>query len=274
MRTVATFDSSVMISQKLNPSRQEQQKLKIGSNKMVEVVEILFMSCFFDKDNSRLVSRQVTDYFCKQFDKQICLRKMENQGGLWHWRIPQLVVGGSLLAFAAIFLIGGFNEEATRQAIRLSAKIAAVLFCMAFAASAVHGLLRNSFSFWWKMNRKFFGISFAMVHLLHLGFLLLLQQCFHPVFTMAKTSSLFAGGMAYLFAVAMLATSFPVFANRLTAKQWKLLHTIGGWWIWAIFMRSYTKRALTEAEYIPWAILLVAVLLLRLVAWWRERGRS
>ncbi len=203
---------------------------------------------------------------------------MENnetqQGGLWHWRIPQMVVGSSVLAFAAIFAFGGFTEEATRQTIRLSAKVAAVLFSMAFTASAVHSLLRNSFSFWWKMNRKFFGISFAVVHLMHLGFLLLLQQCFHPVFTLAKTFSLAMGGMAYVFAVAMLATSFPTFSKWLTAKQWKWLHLIGGWWIWGIFMKSYAKRATTEMEYIPWAILLAAVLVLRLVAWWRGRDKA
>ncbi|MCC6725941.1 MAG: ferric reductase-like transmembrane domain-containing protein [Saprospiraceae bacterium] len=188
------------------------------------------------------------------------------KGTLWYWRIPQLAVGGSVLAFAAIFILGGFHEESTRQAIRLSAKIAAVLFSMAFSASAVHKLLSNSFSFWWKMNRKFFGISFAIVHLMHLGFLLLLQQCFHPVFTLAKSSSLVAGGMAYLFAVVMLLTSFPYFSNKLSPKQWKLLHSLGGWWIWAIFMNSYAKRALQEAEYVPWAMLLSSVLLLRIVA--------
>ena len=198
---------------------------------------------------------------------------MQNEGngnvvGLWHWRIPRLTVGLSLLSFAAIFAIGGFNEESTRQCIRLSAKVSVVLFCMAFSASAVQGLLRNVFTFWWRMNRKYFGISFAIVHLLHLAFLVLLQQCFHPVFTLAKTSSLVAGGGAYMFVVLMLLTSFERFSKHLTKRQWKLLHTVGGWWIWAVFASSYFKRVLHgEWEYLPWALLVLATGLVFLPRW-------
>ncbi len=186
--------------------------------------------------------------------------------GLWHWRIVQLTVGLSVLCFAAFYLLGGFTEESTRQCIRLSAKVSVVLFSMAFAASAVQGLLRNSLTFWWRMNRKYLGISFAIVHLLHLAFLVLLQQCFHPVFTLAKTTSLFAGGMAYLFVVLMLLTSFERFSKYLSKKSWKLLHTVGGWWIWAIFASSYFKRVLHgEMEYLPWSLLVLAVGVLRVV---------
>ena len=195
----------------------------------------------------------------------------DNTGGFWHWRIPQLTVGLSLLCFAIIFSIGGFNEESTRQCIRLSAKVSVVLFSMAFSASAVQVLLRNSFTFWWRMNRKYFGISFSIVHLIHLFFLLLLQQCFHPVFSLAKTSSLFAGGMAYLFLVLMLLTSFELFSKHLPHKQWRLLHTVGGWWIWAIFASSYFKRAIAEAAYLPGALLVLGVAVVRVVAFVRKR---
>jgi methionine sulfoxide reductase heme-binding subunit len=191
--------------------------------------------------------------------------------GLWHWRLVQFIVGLSVTAFALIFMIGGFDEESNRQCIRLSAKVAVVLFSMAFSASAVQGLLRNAFTFWWRMNRKFLGISFAIVHLLHLGFLLLLQQCFHPVFTLAKTSSLVAGGIAYGFVVVMLLTSFERFSKPLSPKTWKLLHALGGWWIWGIFASSYFKRAVAEPSYLPWAALVLAVAVLRVVAWWRKR---
>lgn len=202
---------------------------------------------------------------------------MQNEGsptsnGLWHWRIVQLTVGLSVLGFAAIFAIGGFNEESTRQCIRLTAKVSVMLFSMAFSASAVQGLLRNVFAFWWRMNRKYLGISFAIIHLIHLAFLLLLQQWFHPVFTLAKSSSLFAGGMAYLFLVLMLLTSFERFSKHLSKKNWKLLHTVGGWWIWGVFASSYFKRVLHgDLEYMPWALLVLAVGVLRLFALLRNK---
>ncbi len=200
-------------------------------------------------------------------------RNEPSSNGLWHWRIVQLTVGLSLLVFAAIFAIGGFNEESTRQCIRLTAKVSVVLFSMAFAASVVQGLLRNAFTFWWRMNRKYLGISFAIIHLIHLAFFGLLQQFFHPVFTLAKTSSLFAGGMAYLFLVLMLFTSFERFSKHLTKNQWKLLHTVGGWWIWGVFASSYFKRVLRgDMEYLPWAMLVLAVAVVRLVALLRKKS--
>lgn len=193
------------------------------------------------------------------------MRDIEETNGQWHWRIVQLSVGISLLVFVAIFALNGFNEESVRQCIRLSAKVSVVLFSMAFSASAVQRLWPGVLTFWWRMNRRYFGISFAFLHLLHLAFLVLLQQFFHPVFTLAKTSSLVAGGGAYLFVLLMLLTSFERFAHYFSKKQWKLLHTVGGWWIWAVFASSYFKRGMAEAEYMPWALLVAAVGILRVV---------
>lgn len=187
--------------------------------------------------------------------------------GLWYGRIVQLTVGGSLVVFAAAYAFGGFDEETTRLCIRLSAKLSVLLFCLAFSASAAHRLLpRGALTFWWKMNRKHLGIAFAIAHLTHLAFLLLLQQCFHPVFELAKPSSLFAGGVAYLFVVLMLLTSFEPFSKHLSPKGWKSLHTVGGWWIWAIFASSYGKRVVEEPAYLPFAALVLAVAVLRLVS--------
>ena len=77
--------------------------------------------------------------------------------------------------------------------------------------------------------------------------------------------------MAYLFLVLMLLTSFERFSKHLTKKQWRLVHTMGGWWIWAIFASSYFKRGIAETEYVPWALLVLAVGVVRVVAFVRKR---
>ncbi|MGB1243383.1 MAG: hypothetical protein ACPG49_12720, partial [Chitinophagales bacterium] len=130
--------------------------------------------------------------------------------------------------------------------------------------SSLHDLSKNRFSIWLLANRRYIGISFAIVHLIHLKFLWTLQHFFHPVFDLAAQTSLLAGGIAYLFVVLMLLTSFPMFAAYLSTRQWKILHTIGGFWIWSIFMSSYTKRALTEYEHIPLVVILLLIIVLRL----------
>ncbi len=192
---------------------------------------------------------------------------IENQSssGIWDWQVVKLAVGLPILLYAAFFFLIGFNEVGTRAAIAWSAKISFTLFCLAFVASAAHLRIRNSLSFWWLMNRKYLGISFAINHLLHLGFLVLLQQVFHPVFDLAASTSLLAGGLAYFFVVLMLLTSFETFSKHLSPKNWKLLHTIGGYWIWIIFMSTYFKRVQNiGVEYLPFVLVLILVLLLRI----------
>ena len=185
--------------------------------------------------------------------------------GIWAWQLVQLFMGISLLVYSVIFFKSGLYEESTRQAIRLSARISVVLFCIAFVASAFHQWAKNSFSWWVFMNRKFFGISFAFNHLIHLFFLFILQKEFHPVFDLAAHFSLFAGGMAYVFILLMLLTSFSFFEKMISRKNWKRLHTLGGYWIWIVFMSSYSKRVLNEEWfYLPLVILLIIVFLMRL----------
>jgi len=188
----------------------------------------------------------------------------DSNSGIWAWDIVKLIMVGSIMFFGSMLFNFGFTEEGTREMIRWSARISVVLFSLAFAASGIHRLVQNSLTFWLLMNRKYLGISFAIIHLEHLFFLVILQYNFHPVFEKAKTISLIGGGLAYLFLVLMLLTSFKMFSQFLSKRQWKILHTVGGYWILFIFLRSYWKRALTEYEYLPIAIILVLVIIVRL----------
>lgn len=189
----------------------------------------------------------------------------------WHQKLAATLLAGTLLWYALIFLQGGLTEASTRLAIRWSARFAVVFFCGAFGASALQYFFKNSFTFWLRMNRKYLGITFAITHLCHLGFLVLLQQQFHPVFTLAKTSSLLAGGTAYFFVVAMLLTSFDTFSQQLSPRQWKYLHTIGGWWIWAIFFNSNLKNVLKFPGYLPLFLLLLTTAVLKTIVLFRRR---
>jgi len=195
----------------------------------------------------------------------------ENERGVWAWRLVRLILLVSSSLFIGILIINGYDEQSLRQLIRWSARISVSLFCLAFAAKGINFYIQNSFSFWILMNRKYWGISFAIIHLVHLAFLLLLQGHFHPVFELADPTSLMAGGLAYLFILLMLLTSFPYFSKQLSPRNWKRLHTIGSYWIWLIFMTSYWTRVLTEKEYLPLGLLLVIALLFRIYANWKSR---
>lgn len=185
--------------------------------------------------------------------------------GLWDWQLVKSIIGLSILFFVYKIAQYGYTEEGVRECIRWSARFSVTLFCMAFVASSLPYFWGNSLSFWMNMNRKYLGVSFGAIHLIHLFFLLLLQYSFHPVFDLAASTSLMAGAGAYFFIILMLLTSFDYFSKFLSPKKWKALHTVGGYWIWAIFMSPYWKAVFRgEQEYIFIAVLLVVVLLLRL----------
>jgi hypothetical protein len=200
------------------------------------------------------------------------MNAVESGRGLWDWKLVKVIIISSILFFGCNFLCLGFSEDAVRQCIAWSARIGVILFMLAFGAKVMQYFFRNSFSFWLMMNRPFLGISFAIIHLIHLIFLVLLQQVFHPVFTMADSFSLFAGGVAYFFLVLMLLTSFSFFKEKLSKLNWKRLHTFGGWWIWTIFMSSYWKRVFQgENGYIILAVLLVLVGIGRFWILWKRK---
>lgn len=199
----------------------------------------------------------------------------ESGRGLWDWQLVRVVLMASIIFFAYNFLSFGYTEEAVRQCIAWSARIGVVLFMLAFGATVMQRFFRNSFSFWVMMNRPFLGISFAILHLIHLAFLVLLQQVFHPVFTLADTFALFAGGGAYFFVILMLLTSFSTFKKMISRANWKRLHTLGGWWIWAVFMSSYWKRVFREEYgYVTLAVLLALVGIGRIWVLWKDRIRT
>ena len=168
-----------------------------------------------------------------------------------------------------LFSIKGFDESSLRIAIRYTAKFAVTLFAIAFVASSLYFLYKSSATHFLKNNRKLIGLTFGTFHFSHLFFLGLLQMVFHPVFSLAKTTSLLAGGIAYFFILVMMITSFPKVQKRF--KPWRILHAIGSYWIWAIFFNSYLKNVINKERYYFFFILLVAVLLIRLYT--KVKGR-
>ncbi len=169
------------------------------------------------------------------------------------------------LVIALLAIIGlsdDYSEDRLRIYIRWSAKLSVCFFSLAFSASAIHHLIKGKYSAKLLEWRPRIGLCFAVFHTAHLIFLILLQQVFHPVFTLAKTSSLIGGGMAYVFMYLMALTTFPKFKKLITNKQWILLHTIGSYWIWIIFFRSYFKSVVNKGEeYLLFAIIVMAMVL-------------
>jgi sulfoxide reductase heme-binding subunit YedZ len=181
------------------------------------------------------------------------------------WRTFALVFFGAAAVSAAVFFAGGRDADALGWAVRGTARAAAVCFALAFAAGPLHAWRRSAATRFLRSRRRTLGVSFGAIHFCHLGTLVALDHL-EPFIAERSALDLIGGGLAYALIAAMVATSTDAAARRMGPK-WRRLHTVGGYYLWLIFTRSYLVRVLDgQWTYAPLLALLLAVLAARLAA--------
>lgn len=190
------------------------------------------------------------------------------------WRLTGLL---SLLlaAMSLCFLVvHGWEVEGIRLAIRATARTSLVLFVLAFTASALAELVPTAATRWQRRNRRYLGVSFAVSHFIHLAAIIGLAAVDRALFwKLTNLTTIALAGTAYLFIAAMAATSFDRTAAWLGPRNWRVLHLVGGWYIWVSFAVAVGKRVPLDRFYWPFAALLLAAAVLRLWAM-AQRGRK
>src|SRR5690349_14618166 len=186
------------------------------------------------------------------------------------------IVGWAAVVVAAMIgvLLGvaGTGEPGVRLVIRATARTSVVLFTAAFVASALARAWPGPVSRWTLANRRYLGVSFAVSHFAHLLAILALSG-WSPARAAAAAGVpvLVLGGAAYLFVIAMVATSFDATAARIGPRAWSRIHGTGVWVIWTVFFASFVPRIAESALYWPFALLVIAAAALRL-AYGRRRA--
>ena len=190
------------------------------------------------------------------------------------WRLVGLL---SLLLLAMTLGLAaseGWTVDGIRLAIRATARTSLVLFALAFTASALAQLVPSEATRWQRRNRRYLGVSFAVSHFIHLGAIIALAMLDRGLFwKLTNVMTIVLAGTAYLFIAAMTATSFDRTAAWLGPRKWRLLHLIGGWYIWISFAIAVGKRVPIDAFYWPMAVLVIAIAAARLVAMLRRSRR-
>ena len=157
------------------------------------------------------------------------------------------------------------NKETISILIRSTARFSFVLFMLAFSASSLYYFFKNSFTKWLLSNRRYIGVSFAISHYLHLFALFLMT--FYISFNVFEDRGLFAtigGFIGYSFITIMTITSFDKTRNLLSKKNWKLVHTIGSYFLWIIFAKSYLLEMTNNTLATFFSIILIVVFALRI----------
>jgi methionine sulfoxide reductase heme-binding subunit len=181
-------------------------------------------------------------------------------------------VASAALVASQILLVavGGTEEAGVRLLVRVSTRISFAMFVLVFVAAPARRFWPNDATRWLLRNRRYLGVSFGIAHFIHLFDIALLALLLGDGFEISPVT-VFGGGLAYLLLALMMITSFDTTARWLGPPYWKWLHRAGLYWLWFIFMQSYTGRAFQSPAYIPVASLLWGALALRIAAWRARR---
>lgn len=183
------------------------------------------------------------------------------------WPIVGVAAVVVILCSAAMWLAASDPVEQVRGVIRITARTSVTLFLLAFTAAALWQFWPNAWTRWQRQNRRYLGVSFAVSHGIHLAAIVTLFRIAPAEFMYDGIGiALIFGGLAYVFIAAMTLTSFDRTAAMIGPRAWKILHTVGSYYIWLIFLNSYATRAMTEAAYVPIALVLIGALGLRIAA--------
>lgn len=190
---------------------------------------------------------------------------------LQKWQIVKLSSISIATIFALVLLIQGINENSFRILVRFTARSSCILFLLAFVASALQKFKPSKVSNWLLRNRRYLGLSMAISHGFHAvaiaGVAILTSE------NMVQDN--FDASLGYVFILLMTITSFPRLAALLGKRGWKILHTLGMYYLWLSFTVAFSTRiGESWLFYTPWTAALFSALILRLITLLKTRNSA
>lgn len=165
-----------------------------------------------------------------------------------------------------LFLILQQNDLAVglRDGISFTARYSLAFFSITFVASSLQLLSKSSLVNWIRKNRRYFGLTFAVSHLVH-GLAIYVLYLEYPVLfeqIVSPTSKIFGGiGFFVIFILALTSSNYAI--KKIGHAKWKNLHLYGSYYIWVIFLFSYVGRAPSSVVYASVVGLLLLSVVLR-----------
>ena len=177
-------------------------------------------------------------------------------------------IGASIIVGA--LLAQGAGVEGWHRATQLTARFSAFLFLTAFLARPLSRIIVSPATITLLRERRGIGLGFAGAHTVHLAAILtyfakggVVPPIFVPIL----------GGIGYALIWAMAATSNDR-AQRALGRNWKRLHTVGLYYVWAIFFLTYLGRLKAPHGAAPIYYAMSALFVVALVVRLSTRLRS
>ena len=197
------------------------------------------------------------------------------------WRLFWLISIPMLIAIV-VTMMGTDMSTASgvSSMIGFSVRLAVPFIFLVVAASSMQILFPGSFSKWWLRNRKYIGMCFAVAMSWQGLFIFIMSYFFRDYYF--ENVYLFRdeleGSIGYIFLPAMVVTSFHFGRKHLSAKQWKLLHKSGIYFLWAYPFSTYWWSLSYYQNPVPldyvyyWCGFLAFAV--RIAAWGKQRRQA
>ena len=162
--------------------------------------------------------------------------------------------------------------------IQFSVRLAVPWLFIAFAASSLVVVFPGSFSRWLLRNRRIIGLCFAAGMAWQLFFILWMVIGFwgyyvEEAYSYFDMSEQLPG---YLIIIAMTITSFRFGRSKLSARQWKVLHKGGIYFLWGVVWSTYWFELFyyEDVQFIDYVYywLGFAAWVVRIAAWTKKRA--
>lgn len=191
------------------------------------------------------------------------------------WALTRWISVALVAMSALVLAAAGTGEEGVRMLIRATARSSALLFLVAFLARPLRQLWRTEATAFAIKNRRYFGVSMAVSHLIHGSAIVWLIAAF-PAAYQVNATTLVGGGLGFAFIAAMAATSSDAAFKALGRARWTLLHRTGAWYLWLIFAFTFIPDPSRgwDALHAGFVTAFAAAPLVRAAAWLKTRQKA
>jgi hypothetical protein len=191
----------------------------------------------------------------------------------WLWIVGAL---GGALALAVVVLAGyGTGPDGIGQAVRYTARWSFLFFWLSYTGGAMAILFGPAFAGLARSARNL-GLAFAAALQVHIGLVVWLGVVIGQIPLQGGLLLFFLVALFFSYLLALL--SFGV-GMRMLGRLWRPLLLLGATYILIAFGRDFVLGALDQtnqhwpyaAEYLPFALLSLIAIPLRLAAFLRQR---
>lgn len=204
-----------------------------------------------------LLSHAMEVHMMREAQASIDAISMKPEPGILIWMSIAFCI--ALALAIAVLAAFGANARGIEIALRLTARWSFLLFFAAYVGGAACAVFGPTFSFLARHQRQF-GLSFASAHLVHIGIAL---------WVYGRPDLKFGIGTLCIYVLALY--SIDSVRKMMNPGLWRIVRFIGLQYIAYLFFIDLTlplfKGVKHPIEYLPFAILIVLGVCLRIAAW-------